>query len=110
MDGSKFDISGGGMVGGAGKQLVELGLRPGELRIPSADSSVPYEPSHSPPLVETRRGPVWGGSASWYRGGCGVVFSASRSLAAAPGTSLSSRHRGARSCQLVLKPPLGLVL
>lgn len=48
MNGSKFGILGGGMVAGyAAKQLVELGLRPGELTILSADSSVPYE---RPPL------------------------------------------------------------
>jgi hypothetical protein len=42
MNGSKFGILGGGMVAGyAAKQLVELGLRPGELTILSADSSVP---------------------------------------------------------------------
>jgi NADPH-dependent 2,4-dienoyl-CoA reductase/sulfur reductase-like enzyme len=45
---SKFVILGGGMVAGyAAKQLVELGLKPGELTIVSADSSVPYE---RPPL------------------------------------------------------------
>lgn len=43
-----FVILGGGMVAGyAAKQLVELGLKPGELTILSADSSVPYE---RPPL------------------------------------------------------------
>jgi NADPH-dependent 2,4-dienoyl-CoA reductase/sulfur reductase-like enzyme len=48
MHGSKFVILGGGMVAGyAAKQLVELGLRPGELAILSADNSVPYE---RPPL------------------------------------------------------------
>ena len=48
MDGSKFVILGGGMVAGyAAKQLVELGLRPGELTILSADDSLPYE---RPPL------------------------------------------------------------
>ena len=48
MDGSKFAILGGGMVAGyAAKQLVELGLRPGDLAILSADNSVPYE---RPPL------------------------------------------------------------
>ena len=41
-------ILGGGMVAGyAAKQLVELGLRSGELAILSADNSVPYE---RPPL------------------------------------------------------------
>jgi NADPH-dependent 2,4-dienoyl-CoA reductase/sulfur reductase-like enzyme len=48
MNGSKFVILGGGMVAGyAAKQFVELGLRPGELTILSADNSVPYE---RPPL------------------------------------------------------------
>lgn len=43
-----FVIAGGGMVAGyAAKQLVELGLKPGELAILSADTSVPYE---RPPL------------------------------------------------------------
>jgi NADPH-dependent 2,4-dienoyl-CoA reductase/sulfur reductase-like enzyme len=51
MNGSKFGILGGGMVAGyAAKQLVELGLRPGELTILSADSSVPYE---RPPLSKS---------------------------------------------------------
>jgi NADPH-dependent 2,4-dienoyl-CoA reductase/sulfur reductase-like enzyme len=41
-------ILGGGMVAGyAAKQLVESGLSPGELRIVSADNSIPYE---RPPL------------------------------------------------------------
>lgn len=48
MSESKFVILGGGMVAGyAAKQLVELGLHPGELAILSADNSVPYE---RPPL------------------------------------------------------------
>ena len=48
MKQSKFVILGGGMVAGyAAKQLVELGLQPGELAILSADDSVPYE---RPPL------------------------------------------------------------
>src|SRR2546430_1406961 len=48
MNESKFVILGGGMVAGyAAKQLVELGLQPGELAIVSADNSVPYE---RPPL------------------------------------------------------------
>src|SRR5215475_13995729 len=41
-------ILGGGMVAGyAAKQLVESGLKPGELAIVSADTAVPYE---RPPL------------------------------------------------------------
>src|SRR5438094_3657682 len=48
MDAAKFVILGGGMVAGyAAKQMVELGLKPGELAILSADNSVPYE---RPPL------------------------------------------------------------
>ena len=48
MDRAKFVILGGGMVAGyAAKQLVELGIAPGELAILSADTSVPYE---RPPL------------------------------------------------------------
>lgn len=48
MGGSKFLIAGGGMVAGyAAKQLVELGLKAGELAILSADTSLPYE---RPPL------------------------------------------------------------
>jgi NAD(P)H-nitrite reductase large subunit len=48
MSESRFVIIGGGMVAGyAAKQLVELGLKPGELTILSADNSVPYE---RPPL------------------------------------------------------------
>ena len=48
MDESRFVILGGGMVGGyAAKQLAELGLKPGELAILSADTSIPYE---RPPL------------------------------------------------------------
>jgi NADPH-dependent 2,4-dienoyl-CoA reductase/sulfur reductase-like enzyme len=45
---SKYAILGGGMVAGyAAKQLVEGGLKPGELTIVSADTSLPYE---RPPL------------------------------------------------------------
>jgi len=48
MNESKFVILGGGMVAGyAAKQLVELGLKAGELVILSADTSIPYE---RPPL------------------------------------------------------------
>src|SRR5437764_3937263 len=48
MDAAKFVILGGGMVAGyAAKQMVERGLKPGELSIFSADNSVPYE---RPPL------------------------------------------------------------
>jgi 3-phenylpropionate/trans-cinnamate dioxygenase ferredoxin reductase subunit len=48
MDESRFVILGGGMVAGyAAKQLVELGLKSGDLTILSRDTSVPYE---RPPL------------------------------------------------------------
>src|ERR1700674_3542220 len=48
MNESRFVIVGGGMVAGyAAKQLVELGLKSGELAILSADTSIPYE---RPPL------------------------------------------------------------
>jgi NADPH-dependent 2,4-dienoyl-CoA reductase/sulfur reductase-like enzyme len=48
MNTSNFAIAGGGMVAGyAAKQLVELGLKLGELTILSADTSLPYE---RPPL------------------------------------------------------------
>ena len=48
MKTSKYLILGGGMVAGyAAKQFVETGLRPRELTIVSADSSIPYE---RPPL------------------------------------------------------------
>jgi NADPH-dependent 2,4-dienoyl-CoA reductase/sulfur reductase-like enzyme len=48
MKRSKYVIVGGGMVAGyAAKELVERGLKPGELTILSAESSLPYE---RPPL------------------------------------------------------------
>src|ERR1700682_3311118 len=48
MNESKFVIAGGGMVAGyAAKQLVELGLKSGELAILSGDNHLPYE---RPPL------------------------------------------------------------
>jgi 3-phenylpropionate/trans-cinnamate dioxygenase ferredoxin reductase component len=48
MNKPKYIILGGGMVAGyAAKELVERGLKPGELTIVSADSTVPYE---HPPL------------------------------------------------------------
>ncbi|HEX4275666.1 MAG TPA: FAD-dependent oxidoreductase [Bryobacteraceae bacterium] len=44
----KYAIAGGGMVAGyAGKELVEHGLKPGDLCILSADDALPYE---RPPL------------------------------------------------------------
>ncbi|HKR32635.1 MAG TPA: FAD-dependent oxidoreductase [Terriglobales bacterium] len=51
MSTSRFAILGGGMVAGyAAKQFVEMGLKPGELAIVSADNFVPYE---RPPLSKT---------------------------------------------------------
>jgi NADPH-dependent 2,4-dienoyl-CoA reductase/sulfur reductase-like enzyme len=51
MKSSKYLILGGGMVAGyAAKQLVESGLKPNELTIVSADSSIPYE---RPPLSKS---------------------------------------------------------
>lgn len=51
MDSARFVIAGGGMVAGyAAKQLVDLGLRPGELTILSAEAALPYE---RPPLSKT---------------------------------------------------------
>src|SRR5207245_7367511 len=48
MNKPKYIILGGGMVAGyAAKELVDRGLKPGELTIVSADSTVPYE---RPPL------------------------------------------------------------
>jgi len=48
---SRFVILGGGMVAGyAAKQLVELGLKSGELTILSADAALPYE---RPPLSKS---------------------------------------------------------
>jgi NADPH-dependent 2,4-dienoyl-CoA reductase/sulfur reductase-like enzyme len=48
---SKYIILGGGMVAGyAARQFAELGLRPGDLTILSADTSIPYE---RPPLSKT---------------------------------------------------------
>src|SRR5690349_11726796 len=48
MKKSKYMILGGGMVAGyAAKELVERGLKPGELTIVSSDRALPYE---RPPL------------------------------------------------------------
>ena len=48
MQTSKYMILGGGMVAGyAAKEMIEGGLRPGQLTIVSADNTVPYE---RPPL------------------------------------------------------------
>jgi len=44
MDRTKFVFVGGGVAAGyAARQLVEMGLRPGDLKIFSADSAVPYK-------------------------------------------------------------------
>ena len=51
MNQSKYVILGGGMVAGyAAKELVERGLKPGELTIVSADAALPYE---RPPLSKS---------------------------------------------------------
>lgn len=51
MSTSRFAILGGGMVAGyAAKQFVEIGLKPGELAIVSADNFALYE---RPPLSKT---------------------------------------------------------
>jgi len=51
MTKSKYLIFGGGMVAGyAAKEMVERGLKPGELTIVSADDSLPYE---RPPLSKS---------------------------------------------------------
>ena len=48
MQSSKYIILGGGMVAGyAAKEMIERGLRLGQLAIVSADNTVPYE---RPPL------------------------------------------------------------
>src|SRR5580698_4860155 len=48
MSNRKFVILGGGMVAGyAAKEMVERGLKAGELTILSSDTSIPYE---RPPL------------------------------------------------------------
>jgi NADPH-dependent 2,4-dienoyl-CoA reductase/sulfur reductase-like enzyme len=71
MKTSKYAILGGGMVAGyAAKQLVERGLKPGELTIVSADTSLPYE---RPPLSkgflagkDTEAG-IWINPEDFYR-------------------------------------------
>ena len=71
MQSSKYLILGGGMVAGyAAKELVERGLKPGELTIVSADSAPPYE---RPPLSkgflagrDTEEG-IWINPESFYR-------------------------------------------
>jgi NADPH-dependent 2,4-dienoyl-CoA reductase/sulfur reductase-like enzyme len=71
MNKPKYIILGGGMVAGyAAKELVERGLKPGELTIVSADSTVPYE---RPPLSKgflSGKDSVSGiliNSSDWYR-------------------------------------------
>jgi len=51
MSDARFVILGGGMVAGyAAKEMVDAGLKPGELAIISSDSSLPYE---RPPLSKS---------------------------------------------------------
>ena len=71
MNKAKYVILGGGMVAGyAAKELVERDLKPGELTILSADSTVPYE---RPPLSKgflSGKDSVSGiliNSSDWYR-------------------------------------------
>jgi hypothetical protein len=53
MPTSKYMILGGGMVAGyAAKEMIERGLRPGQLAIVSADNSVPYERLTTKKIVE----------------------------------------------------------
>ena len=55
MNTTKYVILGGGMVAGyAAKEMVDRGLKPGELAIVSADSALPYE--RPPPLKELSLG------------------------------------------------------
>jgi NADPH-dependent 2,4-dienoyl-CoA reductase/sulfur reductase-like enzyme len=68
---SKYVILGGGMVAGyAAKELVEHGLKPGELTIVSQDSTVPYE---RPPLSKgflagkDSESSILINPADWYR-------------------------------------------
>ena len=71
MAASKFLILGGGMAAGyAAKEMVERGLKSGELTIVSADDALPYE---RPPLSkgflngkDTEAG-ILINSADWYR-------------------------------------------
>ena len=71
MNRAKFVILGGGMVAGyAAKELVERGLKPGELTIVSSDAARPYE---RPPLSkgflagrDTADG-ILINPAAWYR-------------------------------------------
>ena len=71
MAASKFLILGGGMAAGyAAKEMVERGLKPGELTIVSADDALPYE---RPPLSkgflsgkDTESG-ILINSTDWYR-------------------------------------------
>ena len=55
MNTTKYVILGGGMIAGyAAKEMVNGGLKPGELAIVSADSALPYE--RPPPLKELSLG------------------------------------------------------
>src|SRR5215468_10036525 len=71
MSTTKYVILGGGMVAGyAAKELVERGLKPGELTIVSRDSDVPYE---RPPLSKgflagkDSESSILISPADWYR-------------------------------------------
>jgi NADPH-dependent 2,4-dienoyl-CoA reductase/sulfur reductase-like enzyme len=71
MSRTKYVILGGGMVAGyAAKELVERGLKPGELAIVSRDSAVPYE---RPPLSKgflagkDSESSILINPADWYR-------------------------------------------
>ena len=51
MNEARYLILGGGMVAGyAAKELVDHGLKPGELAIVSSDNALPYE---RPPLSKS---------------------------------------------------------
>lgn len=71
MNRTKYVIFGGGMVAGyAAKELVERGLKPGDLAVVSSDSALPYE---RPPLSkgflsgkDTADG-ILINPAEWYR-------------------------------------------
>src|SRR5215467_6315950 len=71
MSRTKYLILGGGMVAGyAAKELVERGIKPGELAIVSRDSAVPYE---RPPLSKgflagkDSEASILISPADWYR-------------------------------------------
>src|SRR5690348_6561505 len=71
MNRTKYVILGGGMVAGyAAKELVERGLKPGELTIVSSDSALPYErPPLSKGFLAGKDSPdgILINPAEWYR-------------------------------------------